>query len=85
VIEKSRSKLLEGAFVMALHNARGVTMRRLNDGGELEREEAAIYRADAAALGARHTRTRALLNRIADGYEQDAGGQDRSAEQRDWR
>lgn len=85
VIEKSRSKLLEGAFVMALHNVRGVTMRRLNDGGELEREEAAIYRADAAALGARHTRTRALLNRIADGYEQDAGGQDRSAEQRDWR
>ena len=85
VIEKSKSKALEDAFVTALRNGRGVTVRRLNDGGELEREEAAIYRADAAASGARHARTRALLNKIADGYEHDASWEDRSAEQRDWR
>jgi len=84
IIESSKSEELENGFYVALRNSRGVTIRRPTDGGSLERELAASYRSDARSVGAAQVRTRALLNIIAESYEREADGEDRSAEQRDW-
>jgi hypothetical protein len=84
IIERSRSKEMEDGFYLALRNRRGVTMRRSNDGGDQERELAAMYRLDARSAGAANVRTRALLNRIAESYESEANEEDQGAERRDW-
>ena len=84
IIEDSKSEELENGFYIAARNSRGVTIRRPTDGGSLERDEAASFRADARSVGAAQVRTRAVLNKLAQSYEREAEGEDQSAEQRDW-
>ncbi|EHR01251.1 hypothetical protein [Bradyrhizobium sp. WSM471] len=84
ILETSRSDALEDGFYSALRNRRGATMRRANDGGEQERDLVAMYRADAKSAGAANVRTRALLNRIADSYKDQADDEDQGADRRDW-
>jgi hypothetical protein len=85
IIETSQSEELENGFIVAVGNARGVTVRKPTDGGSLEREEAAFYRLNAKSLPLTDLRTRALLNRLAQSYEKQADTEDQGAEQRDWR
>lgn len=84
VIEEVANADIDEGFRIGLYNRRGVTTRMPNDGGGLERAEAARYRADAKASALLWPRTRALLERIAAGYEAEAEREDQSAEQRDW-
>lgn len=84
VIELCRSRDLESGFQVGLFNRRGVTVRLPTDGGEQERDLAAMYRKDAAASAFTWPRTRAMLERVAEGYEADATREDQSAEQRGW-
>jgi hypothetical protein len=84
IIEMCRSRDLEEGFQIGLYNRRGVTVRLPTDGGQQERELAALYRADALACAFTWQRTQAVLERIAEGYERDAAREDQFAEQRDW-
>lgn len=84
VVELCRSRDLESGFQVGLFNRRGVTVRLPTDGGEQERDLAARYRKDAAASAFTWPRTRAMLERIAEGYQGDATREDQSAEQRGW-
>lgn len=84
VIELCRSKDLEDGFIIGLSNRRGVTVRLPTDGGEQERELAELYRADALASALTWPRSRAVLERIAEGYDAHAKWEDEHAEQRDW-
>lgn len=84
ILEDVANDDIDQGFVIGLFNRRGVTTRMPTDGGGQERSLAAIYRADAKASALLWPRTRAVLERIADGYEADAAREDQSAEQRDW-
>lgn len=84
ILENVANDDIDQGFVIGLYNRRGVTTRMPSDGGGQERSLAAIYRADAKASALLWPRTRAVLERIADGYEADAAREDQSAEQRDW-
>lgn len=84
VIEDIANDAVEEGFAIGLFNRRGVTTRMPTDGGDQERKLAAMYRADAKASALLWPRTRAVLERIAAGYEADAAREDQSAEQRDW-
>ena len=54
------------------------------DGGQQERDLAGQYRADALACAFTWERTKAVLERIAEGFEHDATREDQGAEQMDW-
>lgn len=84
ILETVANDDIDQGFVIGLYIRRGVTTRMPTDGGGLERGEAAMYPADAKASALLWPRTRAVLERIADGYEADAAREDQTAEQRDW-
>ena len=84
VLEDIANDDVDQGFVIGLFNRRGLTTRMPTDGGGQERSLAAIYRSDAKASALLWPRTRAVLERIAAGYEADAAREDQSAEQRDW-
>lgn len=84
ILEDVANDDIDQGFVIGLFNRRGVTTRMPTDGGGQERHLASIYRADAKASALLWPRTRAVLERIAAGYEEDAAREDQSAEQRDW-
>lgn len=85
IIDTVRSRALERGFESGVYNRRGVTVRMPLDGGKLERELAARYRADAETLRLDDwQRTAACLDRIAEMYEADAAREDLAAQQRDW-
>lgn len=84
VIETVANDDIDQGFLIGRFNRRGVTTRMPNDGGDQERDLAARYRADAKASALLWPRTRAVLEKIAKGYEADAVREDQSAEQRDW-
>ncbi|MFN4281587.1 MAG: helix-turn-helix domain-containing protein [Alphaproteobacteria bacterium] len=85
LIEITRSKHLETGFAIGSHNRRGVTTRSPGDGGILERDEAARYRAYAKATALEWPRTSAVLERIARDYDEDARWHDEDAERSEWR
>ena len=84
VIETCKSRDLEQGFQIGLYNRRGVTVRMPTDGGQQERDLAGQYRADALACAFTWERTKAVLERIAEGFEHDATREDQGAEQMDW-
>lgn len=85
VIDAVRSRALERGFEIGVYNRRGVTVRTPLDGGTLERDLAARYRADAETLRFDDwQRTAACLDRIAERYEADAAREDLAAQKRDW-
>ena len=84
VLEDVANDAIDEGFAIGRFNRRGVTTRMPNDGGGQERSLAGQYRADAKASSLLWPRTRAVLERMAKGYEADAEREDQSAEQRDW-
>jgi len=83
VIDKIESSDLGDGFCIAINNKRGVTTRSPFEGGNQERELAVQFRKYAENLYTSYPRTAALLVRVAEGYEDEAKGQDKEAERRD--
>ena len=75
--------MLEG-FRVGKANRRGVTSRMPDDGGALEREEAAKYRVWAKAVALDHPYTAKALHELADYYDRQAKREDQEAERYDW-
>jgi len=84
LIEHVGSKELENGFFVAERNKHGSSIRRMTEGGSLERTRASRYRDLAKAVGITNARTRGLLIELAESYEREAEEADRSAERRDW-
>lgn len=85
VIDLFRSKPMIEGFRIGKSNRRGVTTRRPRDGGELERQEAAKYRAWAKAIAYTHPHTAKALDMLADRYDWEARLNDEDAERLDWK
>lgn len=84
VIDLFRSKPMIEGFQIGKGNRRGITTRMPGDGGELERQEAAKYRAWAKAITYDHPHTAKALDALAERYEWDARRHDEHAERLDW-
>ena len=84
VLDLFRSKPMIDGFEVGKSNRRGVTTRGLRDGGVLERDEAANYRAWAKAVSYEHPHTAKALDHLADRYQWQAQLQDEDAERLDW-
>ena len=84
VIDLFRSKSMIDGFQIGRSNRRGVTTRMPRDGGKLERQEAAKYRAWAKAIAYDHPHTAKALDSLADRYERHARREDEDAERLDW-
>ena len=83
--EITRSQELERGVCIGVHNSRGVTSRAMNDGGRQERELAQYYRRCAEQTALEWPRTSAVLEQIAESYENEGVQHDEDAERRDWR
>ena len=79
-----RSKSMLSGFRSGTYNRRGVTSRLVDEGGQLERDEASKYRAWAKELGFDYPHTAKALDMIAESYEDDAKRHDQDAERSDW-
>jgi transcriptional regulator with XRE-family HTH domain len=84
VIDLFRSKPMIDGFRSGKYNRRGMTSRFPRDGGELERREAAKYRAWAKRIAVEHPHTAKILHELADRYELEASRHDEDAERVDW-
>ena len=84
VIEIARSRDLERGILAGVHNRRGPTWRNMQAGGLPERERAKLYRRCAAETALEWPRTAAILEVIAESYEQHGQWHDQDAERRDW-
>jgi transcriptional regulator with XRE-family HTH domain len=84
VIENMRNAHLETGIIVGVRNGRGVTMRGMQDGGELERNVASRYNKWAEATKLDYPRTSAMLREIARSYENTARTFDEQAERNDW-
>jgi hypothetical protein len=84
VLDLFRSKRMIEGFEVGKANRRGVTTRMPRDGGGLERNEAANYRAWAKAVSYEHPHTAKALDHLAERYEWEAGRHDEDAERLDW-
>ena len=70
---------IERGFLVAVRNARGPHSRRMEDGGEQERELAAKYRAWSRRLSFEYPYVSGVLERIADDYEREGTWHDSDA------
>jgi hypothetical protein len=84
VLDLFRSKAMINGFRVGKYNRRGVTTRRPRDGGQLERQEAAQYRAWADAIRYEHPYTAKALDALADIYEHEAIRHDENSRRLDW-
>jgi hypothetical protein len=82
VIESAESTHLETGIVIGLYNSRGFFSKNIVEGGVQERAIADRYSGYARAIGVRWPRTRAMLDRIANGYIDQARREDQDAELR---
>lgn len=85
VVEALRNSKLETGIIIGVHNSRGVTSRRMFDGGNQERSLAQRYNDWAEATKLDYPRTSATLREIARSYETRARDFDDEAERNDWR
>jgi hypothetical protein len=85
VVEAMRNSKLETGIIIGVHNSRGVTSRRMFDGGDQERGLAQRYNDWAEATKLDYPRTSATLREIARSYETHARDFDDEAERNDWR
>jgi len=83
VIENSMSRRLDEGVFLGLYNSRGVTTRRYGDGGDLERDQARIYRQWSRATK-KWPRTSAILEKLAQNYDTEGRWHDDRAEEIDW-
>jgi len=84
MIDLFRSKPMIEGFRIGKSNRRGVTTRMPRAGGELERREAAKYRAWAKVIAYDYPHTAKVLDALADSYEWEARRHDEDAERLDW-
>jgi transcriptional regulator with XRE-family HTH domain len=84
MLDLFRSKPMIEGFEIGKSNRRGVTRRLPRDGGALERDEAAKYRAWAKAVIYEHPHTARALDHLAERYEWEAQRHDEDAERLDW-
>jgi hypothetical protein len=84
MIDLFRSKPMIEGFEIGRGNRRGVTTRMPRAGGELERQEAAKYRAWAKAISHVYPHKAKALDKLADRYEWEAKRHDEDAERLDW-
>jgi transcriptional regulator with XRE-family HTH domain len=84
LIETIRSREMELGILIGIQNNRGVTSRGLLDGGVQERSIAKLYRDWAKAAQLEWPRTSALLEQIAQNFEEHARWNDQNAERTDW-
>ncbi|WP_420439786.1 hypothetical protein [Candidatus Poriferisodalis sp.] len=81
LLERLDSDEVDDSLLIAVYNQRGVTSRSLTDGGAQERELAASYWEKGRRFR-EWPRTKAVFDKLASGYEHDAGVCDREAEVR---
>jgi len=84
VIEISRSEIIEESIAGGILEKRGVTTRNPADGGNLEKSEAARYRAWSEALRFKSPRTSLALENVARMFDGLAEGQDQLVERSSW-
>lgn len=80
IIKQVKSEKLERGIICGHRNSRGMTLRRLYDGGEKERSLAEKYASDVESIRFDWPRTADLLNSIAQSYEIEADANDISVE-----
>lgn len=83
-LEKYGNRHMETGFILGRRNRRGVTTRMPRDGGTQERSLAKSYLAFAAAMRSDWPHVAAAVEKIAQGYEEDARWHDEDAERLDW-
>lgn len=76
ILEHSRSRDIEQGIETAVVNGRGVTWRGLDTGGEPERALADKYQGYARRTGTEWTRTRRMLQRMAENWDRRARQED---------
>lgn len=81
LLERVASDEIDNGLAIGIYNRRGLTSRGIFDGGDPERDLAAAFREQAAGAAA-WPRTRRLVRRLAEGYEQEARHNDEEAERR---
>ncbi|NUU61115.1 hypothetical protein [Paenibacillus agri] len=84
LFEYFESDVIERGFIIGQFNQRGFTSRSIGEGGQQERELAANYEGQAAALQFVWPRTAAVLRQISQGYVRDAAWEDVEAELRNF-
>ncbi len=83
LIEEVASTSFERGVEIGAFNSRGVMIKNPAEGGDREREIAQRYAGFAATVRDHWPRTAAMLKRIADGYDEQAGHEDRDLRLRD--
>ncbi len=76
VLDHADHEHMREGFEVGTHNNRGVVTKSYAEGGGQERRLANRYRRHAAALHNSHPLVAAMLEKIADGYEQDGQRED---------
>ena len=76
VLETIASQEIADGFEMGVYNARGVVIRRLDEGGVQERQLSARYRVWAERLAFEYPYVARILERIANGYDSEAEHED---------
>lgn len=84
LIDISRSEVIEQSIAGGILNKRGPTTRNPADGGNLEKHEAAKYRAWSEALRFKSPRTSLALENVAKMFDGLAEGQDQMVERASW-
>lgn len=79
IIENSRSQDIEQGIDTAVLRGRGPTWRAMNSGGQPERALAAKYQRYAQRTGTQFTRTRRMLQRMAENWDRRARQEDQLA------
>ena len=80
LLEELHSERVERGLELAIRNARGVTSRDPEAGGDQERELAASYESAARETRTRWPRTAAIMRSLAASYEAEARSHDADAE-----
>ena len=78
-LERISSAEIETGFIIGTNNARGVVTRQIGEMGDQERELAAKYRGWVQQIAYEFPRVGAVLERIAEGYDNDASRRDTMA------
>jgi hypothetical protein len=82
LVEELESEPFDDGLFVGRMNSRGITTRGVYSGGSSERQLAARYGDDAAALEARWPRTAQILRRLQRNYDRIADREDEEAGRR---
>jgi hypothetical protein len=85
VIERLNNRLIEEQIEIGVLNARGETLRNLDEGGRQERDLATKFKTLSDGFIAQWPRTAAILRSIAESYEHRAKREDIDSDLNDLR